>query len=167
MYVVETEKDTPEERCRIGKLIFDEFGYEFSLGLERNAPLYDYRTENFIPEYYTTSPPEIPSPIAQDDNSWVPKHPYVHPAAPLASPTSYAQAAEPDYDSIVYGDLNGDGIADVTDLSYLSLYLIGDSEITDVNILEAADVQNDGTVNLSDLALFRQYLSKKITKIGK
>ena len=167
MYVVETEKDTPEERCRIGKLIFDEFGYEFSLGLERNAPLYDYRTENFIPEYYTTSPPEIPSPIAQDDNSWVPKHPSVHPAAPLASPTSYAQAAVPDYDSIVYGDLNGDGIADVTDLSYLSLYLIGDSDITDVNILEAADVQNDGTVNLSDLALFRQYLSKKVSFIGR
>jgi hypothetical protein len=72
-----------------------------------------------------------------------------------------------DTSEIIYGDLNSDGIADVTDLSILSLYLIGDTDIKDENALEAADIQYDGTVNLSDLAAFRQYLSKKTDVIGK
>ena len=160
MYVVETEEDTPEERCRIAKLILDEFGYEFELRPDRYAPFYNYRTENYIPEYYTTSPPD------QTGDSGSPD---VQQAAPLTTPTvtGYLAPEKPDYDSIVYGDLNGDGKADVTDITLLSLHLIGDSEITDVSVLEAAYVQNDGAVNLSDLAVLRQFLSKKISFIGR
>ena len=50
-------------------------------------------------------------------------------------------------------------------MSLLSLYLIGDRKLTG-DQLKAADVLTDGTVNLTDLATLRQYLSKKIKSIG-
>ena len=84
-----------------------------------------------------------------------------------AMPVNADETKETNTSEIIYGDLNSDGNADVTDLSILSLYLIGDTELKGDNALEAADIQYDGTVNLSDLAAFRQYLSKKTDVIGK
>ncbi|MBP1591437.1 MAG: dockerin type I repeat-containing protein, partial [Oscillospiraceae bacterium] len=66
---------------------------------------------------------------------------------------------------LVYGDINADTNIDVTDMSLLSLYLIGDRKLTG-DQLKAADTLTDGTVNLTDLATLRQYLSKKIDKLG-
>ncbi len=68
---------------------------------------------------------------------------------------------------VIYGDLNSDKNVDVTDLSVLSLYLIGDRELENDMQKEAADVQYDGVIDLGDLAALRQYLSKKISAIGK
>ncbi len=84
-----------------------------------------------------------------------------------AMPVNAEETTGIDTTEIIYGDLNSDGNADVTDLSILSLYLIGDTELKGDNALEAADIQYDGTVNLSDLAAFRQYLSKRTNTIGK
>ena len=66
---------------------------------------------------------------------------------------------------LIYGDINADTKIDVTDMSLLSLYLIGDRKLTS-DQLKAADTLTDGTVNLTDLATLRQYLSKKIDKLG-
>lgn len=66
----------------------------------------------------------------------------------------------------MYGDLNGDGKADLTDLSYLSLYLLGDIKLNDSQ-MESADVSYDGAVNLADLAHFKQYVSKDNVVLGK
>lgn len=63
------------------------------------------------------------------------------------------------------GDINSDGIVDVTDLSELSLALIGDRTLTEVQ-QKAADVTGDGEVKLADLAKFKQYLSKQIESLG-
>ena len=60
------------------------------------------------------------------------------------------------------GDIDGSGNIDVTDLTELSLALLGDRELTD-DQQKAADVDADGAVTLADLARLRQYLSKKIT----
>ena len=65
----------------------------------------------------------------------------------------------------IAGDLNFDGKIDVTDLSELSLALADGKEFTGEK-LEAADVDKDGKVTLSDLARMRQYLSKIITSFG-
>lgn len=59
------------------------------------------------------------------------------------------------------GDINGDGIADVSDLSLLSLSLVGEKNLTDEQ-KTAADVDRDGSVKLTDLARFKQFLSKVI-----
>ena len=63
------------------------------------------------------------------------------------------------------GDINSDLKIDVTDLSELSLALIGDRKLSETQ-QKAADVDKDGKVTLSDLARMRQYLSKVITSLG-
>lgn len=70
--------------------------------------------------------------------------------------------------SIVYGDLNGDNSADLTDLTILSVYLMTKDK-TGYNInVKAADVDGSGTVDIADLARFKQYVSKdsKVKELG-
>jgi hypothetical protein len=65
-------------------------------------------------------------------------------------------------DNIVTGDIDLNGKIDVTDITELSLALLGDKELTK-NQQRAADIDGDGAVTLADLARLQQYLSKKIT----
>lgn len=62
------------------------------------------------------------------------------------------------------GDINGDDIIDLTDLSNLSLYLLGDKSLTDTQ-KKAADVNGDGEVRITDLARLMQYISRVITSL--
>ncbi len=64
-------------------------------------------------------------------------------------------------DTITTGDINADGKVDITDLSLLSLYLIGDREFNDTQ-KQAADTDKNGKTELPDLATLRQFLSKVI-----
>ena len=84
-------------------------------------------------------------------------------SSPTASPTSTATAKTGE---IVTGDIDFSGKIDVTDLTTLSLYLLGDKDLSE-DALKAADTDGDGKVALTDLATLRQYISKKITKLGK
>ena len=79
--------------------------------------------------------------------------------------TSEEPGIKPTPSEIIYGDVNLDGKVDVTDLSYLSLYLIGDKKLSD-DALKASDTAYDGKVNLADLAALRQYLSKVTDSVG-
>ena len=63
------------------------------------------------------------------------------------------------------GDLNGNTLVDITDLSILSLALIGDMDLTDEQ-KEQGDVDNDGKLTLADLAKLRQFLSRKIETLS-
>jgi hypothetical protein len=63
------------------------------------------------------------------------------------------------------GDLTGDNIIDLTDLSTLSLALIGDMELTG-DQKTAADIDGDGELSMADLAKLRQFLSRKIDSLG-
>ena len=69
--------------------------------------------------------------------------------------------ADPAY---VSGDIDGSGTIDVTDLTEVSLALLGDRDLTDEQ-QKAADVDGDGSLSLADLAKIRQYLSKKIDSL--
>lgn len=64
-------------------------------------------------------------------------------------------------DNFDKGDIDGSKIIDVSDVTELSLILIGDKVISDAQY-QAADVDGDGKVSLADLARIKQYLSKKI-----
>ncbi len=66
--------------------------------------------------------------------------------------------------SRVMGDVNGDGTTDLTDLSIMSLYLIGDAKIEESR-MKYSDVDHDGRVALTDLATLRQFLSKVISSL--
>lgn len=93
--------------------------------------------------------------------------------APTAVPTSEPTAAPsavptntPEDKGVTYqtGDISGDGIIDLSDLTTLSLALVGDSELTS-DQLSAADIDGNGKADLSDLARLKQYLSKVITSL--
>ena len=62
------------------------------------------------------------------------------------------------------GDVFSDGSIDVTDLTAVSLTLLGDMDLT-AEQQKAADVDGDGAVTLADLARLQQYLSKKIDSL--
>ena len=64
----------------------------------------------------------------------------------------------------LYGDVNTDGIIDVSDFTMLSLALVGDVELSERQKVNA-DVDNDSEISVVDLATLRQYLSKKIDKL--
>ena len=70
----------------------------------------------------------------------------------------------PDGNAVCFGNLNSDQTIDVTDLTELSLALLGDKELTE-NQQKAADIDGDGSVTLADLARLQQYLSKKIDEL--
>lgn len=65
----------------------------------------------------------------------------------------------------VTGDLSGDKHVDLSDLTSLSLVLIGDETLLSADQKKAADVNKDGKVTLSDLAVLKQYLSKQIDSL--
>ena len=67
-------------------------------------------------------------------------------------------------EKIIVGDILADEIIDVTDLTELSLALLGDKKLT-TDQLKAADVDGDGAVTIADLARLRQYLSKVILSL--
>jgi len=65
------------------------------------------------------------------------------------------------YENSSAGDINSDGKADISDITELSLHLIGDISLSEHEKM-LADVDYDGFVTLADLAKLQQYLSKKI-----
>jgi len=78
---------------------------------------------------------------------------------PVVKPTASPSKTPSEDGKIIYGDFNGDTKVDITDLSYLSLYLIGDYEFTEKQ-LAAADVQGDGLKpSLASLARLRQFIT--------
>jgi len=68
-------------------------------------------------------------------------------------------------DDFMYGDLDENGKVEITDLTYLSMYLLGDYSLAG-NTLKAADVNADGNVDLPDLAHLKQYVSKDSVVLG-
>ena len=65
---------------------------------------------------------------------------------------------------IIKGDIDNNARVDLTDLTELSLALLGDRELS-VDGQKAADVDVDGDITLADLARLRQYLSKVIPSL--
>lgn len=139
-YTVELpEGHDTDEYFRLAALVKEKFGYVPS---NRNLAQYEYSftAPQHISADYTT--PKRNEPLSDEK-------------------------PDTDTDDVMYGDLNGDRSADMTDMSIISLHLIGDAKITERKMIEAADVQYDNEINLGDLAFFKQYLTKQVDSIGK
>ncbi|MBP1564566.1 MAG: dockerin type I repeat-containing protein [Oscillospiraceae bacterium] len=72
---------------------------------------------------------------------------------------------QPDILSPLIPDYNGDNVTDLTDLTALSLYLIGDAEWNDSQIINF-DCNADGKTNIADLAHLKQYIMCEDVKLG-
>ncbi len=77
---------------------------------------------------------------------------------PSDKPSSAPVEVDPNTE-LKAGDIDGSGIVDITDISLLSLHIIGDIKLKE-NQLKAADVDKDNDVVLADLATLKQYVSK-------
>ena len=73
-----------------------------------------------------------------------------------------------DTTDMIYGDLNGDGTADLTDLTLLSVYLMTKKAGSSIKNIKAGDVDGSGEVDIADLPRFKQYISKdaNVKKLG-
>lgn len=74
-----------------------------------------------------------------------------------------------DYEFIksdICGDIDGNGISDLVDMTMLCMYILKDMELDDVQMANA-DVNADGDVNVADIAHFKQYLSGMDVVLGK
>lgn len=83
-----------------------------------------------------------------------------------ADTTVIAAASTDTSVALIYGDLNSDGVADLTDLSLLSLYLLDDISF-DAGQIKAADVQFDEIIDIADLARLKQYVCKEDIRLGR
>lgn len=65
--------------------------------------------------------------------------------------------ASADTGTVLYGDIDLNGVVDMTDLTAYSQYLIGDKELGE-DILERLDFNGDNDSNLSDMMILKQYV---------
>ena len=114
--------------------------------------------------------PELYEELIKLDNSGV-KYEITPLLAMNSGGYTVAEMAEPIYKAsgsdksdVLIGDVDASGTIDVSDLTELSLALIGDKEFT-AEQKKSADVDGDEAVTLADLAKLQQYLSKKIDKL--
>lgn len=68
-------------------------------------------------------------------------------------------------DIVTVGDIDQSGTVDITDMTQLSLYLIGDTDFSDYEE-KTADTDMNGVVDLCDLANFRRFFTKGADKNG-
>ena len=93
-------------------------------------------------------------------------------SADRTSLTVFAEDAEKKVPSVnpdsllVPGDVDLDGIVNVTDLSIMSLALVDKKQFTGDSLI-CADVTYDGKVQLEDLATLKMFLTKKITDLSR
>ena len=69
----------------------------------------------------------------------------------------------------LYGDVNNNQVVDITDLSVLSLHLVGDTKFDDSQ-KDQMDLDRDGKCDIVDLATLRSFISHSLqgeTVIGK
>ncbi len=84
---------------------------------------------------------------------------------PVTTPEQTTSSVLPSEGNKMYGNVNGDHTVDITDLTLLSQYLLGDYTFTE-EVLELADVTGDGEVNIPDLAHLKQYVMKDPVTLG-
>lgn len=75
---------------------------------------------------------------------------------PMSVLTAFAQ------DSILYGDADGNGTVDMSDVNLMEQYIDGDAEAQAAIHFAEADVNVDGVVNSDDVALVKEYLAGNI-----
>jgi hypothetical protein len=68
-------------------------------------------------------------------------------------------------EGIMYGDVDGNKTVDLSDLSALSLVLIGENE-ADEEQQKTGDLNADGVLDLSDLAMLKRYVGGCSVRLG-
>ena len=78
------------------------------------------------------------------------------PMLPLSVLTAFAQ------DTTLYGDADGNGTVDMSDVNLMEQYIDGDAQAQSAIHFNEADVNADDVVNSDDVALVKEYLAGNI-----
>ena len=78
---------------------------------------------------------------------------------PVSAEPVYEEDNKSDETPVIYGDINGDKVSDLTDLTMLSLYLMRDLDLS-IPQITAADIDNSSEADIVDLSYYKQYLCK-------
>ena len=111
---------------------------------------------------FFTPSPKVTEPTASPKVTEPTATPNVTELAPSPEP-AVTDTTEPTADIVYFGDIDCNGVIDVTDLTTLAIALVENEPLSGISA-KNADVTHNGTVDLADLATLRQYLSKKIEK---
>ncbi len=112
-----------------------------------------------LPAYSDAAAPVTKPPVVTTVST-----PVVTTAAPVTT-TETPVTTVPQQTGIMYGDVNLDKKIDLTDLTMLSQYILGDIGISGQQLLNA-DVNGDGDTDITDLPLLRQFIMKDPITLG-
>ncbi len=78
---------------------------------------------------------------------------------PVSAEPIYEEISSNEPDPVISGDINGDKVTDLTDLTMLSLYLMRDLELT-IPQITAADIDDSKEADIADLSYYKQFICK-------
>ena len=114
-----------------------------------------------VPEVVTQTPKPTESTVTTTPKTTTTKNTTT--AKITTTPDNTTTKSTPD--DIRYGDLDSNGKVEITDLTMLSQYLLGDMTFN-ADTLKRADVNGDGSVGLPDLSHFKQYIMHDPVTLG-
>ncbi len=143
---------------RVGNLINESAGwlyfcpwYGWWLTGEQNNPV-DWLTEMYKSEYCITLD-ELP------DLKTYPISGFESTPTAKVTPTSTKTTPTPTPNTVLIGDVNGDGSVNSIDFGYYKMYLLGTIKDFPVeNDLAVGDLNNDGSINSIDFGYMKMYL---------
>lgn len=137
---------------------------EYLISMDHNG---SYMSLDFNGENVLVAPIKITleftNETEKDLEKWL-TYMYLNPYIAYCSP-SYKGGGVNSTAPLSIGDINEDYNVDLSDLTSLSLGLIGDMKFTDKQIL-LADINSDSAINIADLALFKQYIMGEDIELG-
>ncbi|WP_049962865.1 dockerin type I repeat-containing protein [Ruminococcus sp. HUN007] len=117
-----------------------------------------------VPQTTTAAPASVTTPAVSLTTTAAPVTTAVsETTAPPVTTAAVTAQTPPPVPVHAIGDADGSGTIDISDLTTLALYLLGEINLTDAQI-SSIDVTGDGIVDLTDLATLKQFISHKIDK---
>ena len=182
-------KNYPDEIIALARWYYEEghlYDNEFSWTTDKRAD--EYRQGNpwdwwgdgvpSLAEISTAPAPASPTQAVSPSPTAQPSEPAASPtvsptasptvtptSSPTVTPTVSPTSTETPGKALLPGDVDENGRVDITDLTTLAIHLLDKTKISET-AAKNADVDGDGNISLTDLATIRQYLSKKIDKLG-
>lgn len=130
-------------------------------GIGCDMSLFTQQTPTILPKYDAGAPVTTVTTTTAATTTTTPVKTTVTTTTTAAAATTTTQQSG----QIMYGDLDGNKVVEMTDLTKLSLYLLGDTDLTDEQY-KAADVTYDGNVGLADLSFLKQYIMMEKVVLG-
>ncbi len=121
--------------------------------------------KGFYLEYFDKKKPEIPGKIWANHAVFYEKKNFYEAIETRRTHYGISKEEIVSDEKIIYGDINGDTKVDITDLTLMSLYLLGDVKLNQSQ-LKAANVLNESKISIAALAHFKQYIMHDPVKLG-